>query len=140
MSKTMIKKMAVVMLFSLFVAVSPVAAQNKKAPPAAKPSNSDCSQMDDNAITTAVKQRLAKSRIVVRGLTVETHSGVVTLAGRAKASQKRRVTQQAKAIPCVKSVTNNIHSNKCAPPCEECADHSCACPPKTCVSNKNVSK
>jgi len=66
--------------------------------------------VDDAAITTAVKAKLAKDKIktLVR-VSVDTDKGVVTLTGTVEsASQKKRAEEVARGVKGVSKVVNNL--------------------------------
>ena len=70
--------------------------------------------VDDAAITTAVKAKLAKDRIktLVR-VSVDTDKGVVTLTGTVEsASQKKHAEEVARGIKGVSKVVNNLQIAK----------------------------
>jgi hypothetical protein len=85
-----------------------------KKPPKPKPPAVDCSKMDDGALTTAVKDKLANAPSL-KGQTIDVavSGGAVTLTGKVKtASNKGTATRVAKAVKCVKSVTNKLEYDK----------------------------
>lgn len=113
-----------IMLGLLMLVASLALGQNSNAGGAKKPAKPkapavDCSKMDDGALTTAVKDKLA-SAPSLKGQTIDVavSGGAVTLTGKVKtASNKGTATRVAKAVKCVKGVTNNLEYEKpVAPP------------------------
>jgi len=94
-------------------------AQNKNAggtkkTPKPKPVAVDCATMDDNALTTAVKDKLANTPSL-KGQTIDVavSGGAATLTGKVKtASNKGTATRVVKAVKCVKGVTNKLEYDK----------------------------
>jgi hypothetical protein len=87
-------------------------APKKTAKP--KPPAVDCSKMDDGALTTAVKDKLANTPSL-KGQTIDVavSGGGATLTGKVKtAGNKGTATRVVKAVKCVKSVTNKLEYDK----------------------------
>jgi osmotically-inducible protein OsmY len=83
---------------------------NTAKPKKAKASTVDCSTVDDAALAKNVSDRLAAAPSL-KGQTINATaaSGAVTLTGKVKTgSNKGTATRVAKAVPCVKGVTNNL--------------------------------
>lgn len=108
-------KRIIITVLALFLATSPVWAQDKTAKPAkAKPAAVDCTTMTDAQITDAVKAKLAGTpSLKDQTIDVATSAGVVTLTGKVKTSSSKGVaTRMAKGVPCVKKVVNNCEAEK----------------------------
>jgi len=87
-------------------------AQNSNAakPKKAKAPAVDCSTVDDAALAKTVNDRLAATpSLKGQAITAAASGGAVTLTGKVKtAGNKGTATRVAKAVKCVKSVTNNL--------------------------------
>ena len=87
-------------------------AQNSNAAKTKKPKVPpvDCSTVDDVTLARNVNERLAAApSLKGMQITATADGGVVTLAGRVKTGgNKGTATRVAKAVKCVKSVTNNL--------------------------------
>ena len=105
------KRLIILFLF-LTLAATVFARQAAIGPEKSKPNQAtvDCSTVDDAAITADVKARLAKSKSLKDlGIEVSTSQGEVTLTGAVKnGGQKGAATRLAKAVACVKKVTNQL--------------------------------
>ncbi|MEK6287559.1 MAG: BON domain-containing protein [Acidobacteriota bacterium] len=107
-----------IFVLALFLATSAVWAQNKNAKPAkAKPAAVDCSATTDAQITENVKAKLAgTASLKDQTINAATSGGEVTLTGSVKkGNQKGLATMQAKRVPCVKKVDNQITVEGAAP-------------------------
>jgi osmotically-inducible protein OsmY len=94
-----------------------ISAQNKnsKATKSKAPA-ADCSTVTDPKITESVKAKLQTPSLKDLSINVSTSAGAVTLTGSAKTStQKGTATRQAKRVPCVKSVDNQMTVEGAAP-------------------------
>lgn len=113
-------KRILITVLALFLATSPVWAQNKTAKPAkATPAAVDCSTTTDGQITDNVKAKLAKTASLKdQTIDVATSGGVVTLTGKVKTSSSKGVaTRMAKSVACVKKVDNKCEAEvKTVPP------------------------
>lgn len=89
-----------------------VLAQNQNAAKPKKPKVPavDCSTVDDVTLAKNVSDRLAAApSLKDQAITATADGGVVTLTGKVKTgSNKGTATRVAKAVKCVKSVTNNL--------------------------------
>ena len=87
-------------------------AQNANAakPKKAKAPAVDCSTVDDATLAKNVNDRLAAApSLKGQAITATASGGAVTLTGKVKTgSNKGTATRVAKAVKCVKSVTNNL--------------------------------
>ena len=98
----------------ILITTSAFALQTKPAkPPAAKPARAaavDCSSMDDAALASSVKDKLAKTpSLKDAAIDVTASAGTVTLKGTLdKPALKGVATNQAKRVACVKKVDNQI--------------------------------
>jgi osmotically-inducible protein OsmY len=84
--------------------------------PACRTTQSPEQQVDDAAITTKVKSKLASDvrLATVTNVDVNTTNGVVTLAGQVRdPGEKHAVESAAKTVPGVRDVNNNL---QVAPP------------------------
>ncbi len=111
-------KRLLITLLILILASSVVWAQNKNAKPAkAKPAAVDCSTTTDAQITENVKAKFAATASLKdQTIDVATSGGVVTLTGSVKkGNHKGLATLQAKRVPCVKKVDNQITVEGAAP-------------------------
>ena len=108
------KRVTMILLALLVCATAGIAqddsSNSPKKPKNAKPAAVDCSGFDDAAITSKVKERLAKTASLKEvPIGVETKDGVVTLSGSVKSGGLKGVaTIQSKRVPCVKSVNNQL--------------------------------
>jgi hyperosmotically inducible periplasmic protein len=113
------KKFAAVLLLCVAMVGASFAAQNKNAKPPAKPAAPKAAPapVDDGAITTAVKDKLAKTpSLKTATINVATNGGVVTLTGSVKTGGLKGVaTNVAKSVKGVKKVDNQITVEKKAP-------------------------
>jgi hypothetical protein len=103
---------SVVLLLSVLGAGGALARQDgdaAKKPKAEKPAV-DCSAVDDAAISSGVKERLAKAPSLKDAtINVDTKDGVVTLKGMVKTGGLKGVaTRMAKRVDCVKRVDNQL--------------------------------
>lgn len=109
------KKIMILVVFSILFASSAWAFQEaqapatKKTPAKAKPSV-DCSTVDDAALAASVKDKLSNTASLKDfALNATAKDGAVTLTGSVKkATNKGLATRQAKRVACVKSVDNQI--------------------------------
>jgi osmotically-inducible protein OsmY len=105
------RKILVAWLMMLLVCGA-VAAQNTSAakPKKAKAPAVDCATVDDAALTKSVNDRLAATpSLKGQAVTATASGGVVTLTGKVKTgANKGTATRVAKAVKCVKSITNNL--------------------------------
>jgi osmotically-inducible protein OsmY len=89
-----------------------VFAQNKNTAKPKKPKMPavDCSTVDDVTLAKNVNDRLAAApSLKGQAITATADGGVVTLTGKVKTGgNKGTATRVAKAVKCVKSVTNNL--------------------------------
>jgi osmotically-inducible protein OsmY len=110
-------KRLLITLLTLILASSVVLAQNKNAKPAkTKPAAVDCSTTTDAQITENVKAKFsATATLKDQTINVATSGGVVTLTGSVKGNHKGLATLQAKRVPCVKKVDNQITVEGVAP-------------------------
>jgi osmotically-inducible protein OsmY len=109
------KKIAILIAFSILISGSALAFQETMAPAtkkqAAKPKPSvDCSKVDDAMLVANVKAKLSNTASLKDYLiTATAKDGKVSLTGSVKkATNKGLATRQAKRVPCVKSVDNQI--------------------------------
>jgi osmotically-inducible protein OsmY len=81
-----------------------------KKPKAEKAAPVDCVTVDDAAITANVKDKLSKTASLKDAtINVDTKGGVVTLTGMVKMGRNKGLaTMQAKRVPCVKKVDNQL--------------------------------
>jgi hypothetical protein len=70
----------------------------------------DCSQLNDAQLTARVKEKFANTKgLKDANLTVVSQNGALILTGKVqKGTMKGLATRQAKRIPCVKEVDNQI--------------------------------
>ena len=111
-------KRILITALALTLASGAVWAQNKNAKPAkTNPAAVDCSTTTDAQITENVKAKFAgTASLKDQTINVATSGGVVTLTGSVKkGNQKGLATLQAKRIPCVKKVDNQITMEGAAP-------------------------
>src|SRR5919202_343148 len=89
-----------------------VFAQNKNAAKPKKPKLPpvDCSTVDDVTLARNVSERIAAApSLKDQAITATADGGVVTLTGKVKTgSNKGTATRVARAVACVKSVTNKL--------------------------------
>src|SRR5438105_3811103 len=102
---------------ALFLTSSAVWAQNKNAKPAkTKPAAVDCATTTDAQITDNVKAKFAATATLRdQAINVATSGGAVTLSGSVKGNHKGLATLQARRVPCVKKVDNQITMEGAAP-------------------------
>jgi len=83
---------------------------NTAKPKKAKAPATDCSTVNDAMLTKNVNDRLAATpSLKGQAVTATASGGVVTLTGKVKTGgNKGTATRVAKAVKCVKSVTNNL--------------------------------
>lgn len=103
------KRILVTLVVSL-LASSAFATQNKTATPKPTTEQVDCSTVNDSALAASVKEKLSKTPSLKDATIDVTASGAtVTLRGSlAKPQLKGVATNQAKRVPCVKKVDNQI--------------------------------
>lgn len=108
-------KRILIVLLSLILTSSALAAQNSnsstaKKPRVAKAAPVDCSTVDDAAITANVKDKLSKTASLKDAtINVDTKGGVVTLTGTVKMGHNKGLaTSQTKRVACVKKVDNQL--------------------------------
>jgi osmotically-inducible protein OsmY len=113
MKKLLITLLAVI----LILASSAVFAQNKSTKAGkGKPAAVDCSGSTDAQITENVKAKLAgTASLKDQTIDVATSGGVVTLTGSVKGNHKGLASLQARRVPCVTRVDNQITSEGAAP-------------------------
>jgi osmotically-inducible protein OsmY len=111
-----VKRILIAVLVVMLGAAA-VWAQNKNTKPAkAKAPAVDCSTATDAKITEEVKAKLQTPSLKALTINVSTNAGAVTLTGSAKTgTQKGTATRQAKRVPCVKSVNNQMTVEGAAP-------------------------
>ena len=96
----------------IFMSIVGLAVQETKGP--AKKSTAkeavDCTMVDDTKLTAEVKDRFANTKTLKEAnLGVAARTGKVTLTGKVqKGVTKGLATRQAKRVPCVKEVDNQI--------------------------------
>jgi hypothetical protein len=109
MKRTLSVLLLLVLLSSAFAAQAGdgKAAQKSKAEKAAPV---DCSTVDDQAITTNVKDKLAKTPSLKEAtINVNTRGGEVTLTGTVKVGRNKGLaTMQTRRVACVKKVVNQL--------------------------------
>lgn len=111
----MMKKTTIMIAFFVLFASNAWAVQEgqatatKKSPAKSKPSV-DCSTIDDATLAANVKDKLSNTASLKDyTFNVTAKNGAVTLTGSVKkATNKGLATRQAKRVPCVKSVDNQI--------------------------------
>lgn len=110
-------KRILISALALFLTSSAVWAQNKNAKPAkSKPPAVDCATITDAQITENVKTRFAATATLKdQAINVATTGGVVTLTGSVKGNHKGLASLQARRVPCVKKVDNQITVEGAAP-------------------------
>ncbi|HKP84554.1 MAG TPA: BON domain-containing protein [Blastocatellia bacterium] len=108
------KRILITLVVLLFVS-SAFATQNKNAAPKAAPV--DCSAVDDASLAANVKDKLSKTpSLKDANIDATASGGTVTLRGSLSKPQLKGVaTNQAKRVPCVKKVDNQITVPKAAP-------------------------
>ncbi|HST20663.1 MAG TPA: BON domain-containing protein [Blastocatellia bacterium] len=115
------KRIAItVVMLCMFVSIA-FAAQNKNATAPAKPKAApvDCSTVDDATLVANVKDKLSKTpSLKDAAINIAASNGAVTLTGSLGKGQLKGVaTNQAKRVPCVQKVVNQITVPKSdAPP------------------------
>ena len=107
-------KRILITVLAVMLGAAAVSAQNKNAKPAkANAPTADCSTVTDAKITENVKAKLQTPSLRDLTINVSTSAGVVTLTGSARTgTQRGTATRQAKRVPCVKSVDNQITVEK----------------------------
>ena len=103
---------------ALTLASSAVWAQDKTAKTSkAKPAAADCTKTTDAQITENVKAKFAgTASLKDQTINVATSTGVVTLTGSVqKGNHKGLATLQARRVPCVSKVENQITVQGAAP-------------------------
>jgi osmotically-inducible protein OsmY len=111
-------KRILISALALFLTSSAVWAQNKNAKPAkTKPAAVDCATTTDGQITENVKAKLAATATLKdQAINVATSGGIVTLTGSVKkGNHKGLASLQARRVPCVKKVDNQITVEGAAP-------------------------
>src|ERR1700687_2624683 len=110
-------KRILISALAVFLTSSAVWAQNKSAKPAkTKPAAVDCATTTDAQITENVKARFAATATLKdQAINVATNGGVVTLTGSVKGNHKGLASLQARRVPCVKKVDNQITVEGAAP-------------------------
>jgi osmotically-inducible protein OsmY len=103
-------KKILISVLTLILASSAVFSQNKSAKAAkAKPAAVDCSMTTDAQITESVKAKLAgTTSLKDQTINVSTSGGIVTLTGSVKGNHKGLASLQARRVPCVTKVENQI--------------------------------
>jgi len=106
------KRIAItVVMLCMFVSIA-FAAQDKTAKAPAKPKTApvDCSAVNDAALVANVKDKLSKTpSLKDAAIDVAASNGTVTLTGSLGKGQLKGVaTNQAKRVPCVQKVVNQI--------------------------------
>ena len=106
------KRIAItVVMLCVFVSLA-FAAQNKnaKAPAKPKPAPVDCSTVNDATLAANVKSKLSQTPSLKDAtIDVAASGGTVTLTGSLGKGQLKGVaTNQAKRVPCVQKVVNQI--------------------------------
>jgi osmotically-inducible protein OsmY len=103
-------KRILITVLAVMLGTAAVLAQNKNTKPAkAKAPAADCSAVTDARITEDVKAKLQTPSLKELTINVNTSAGAVTLTGSAKtATQRGTATRQARRVPCVKSVDNQM--------------------------------
>jgi osmotically-inducible protein OsmY len=107
-------KRTLVTVLAIMLGAAALSAQNKNAkPPKTKAPTVDCSTVTDAKIAENVKAKLQTPSLKDLTINVSTSAGVVTLTGSAKTgTQRGTASRQAKRIPCVKSVDNQMTVEK----------------------------
>ena|SRR5712692_3532752 len=104
-------KRILITVLALTLASSAVSAQNKNAKaPKAKPAAADCTKTTDAQINENVKAKFAgTASLKDQTINVSTSGGVVSLTGSVqKGNHKGLATLQARRVPCVTKVENQI--------------------------------
>jgi len=113
-------KRILVTLVVLVLVGSAFAAQNKnaKSPAKEKAPAVDCSTVDDATLAANVKDKLSKTpSLKDANIDVTASGGTVTLTGSLSKGQLKGVaTNQARRVPCVKKVDNQITVPKISTP------------------------
>src|ERR1700749_3066149 len=106
MRRTLIAGLMLMLMSGAVFAQNTNAAKPKKA----KAPAVDCSTVDDTALAKNVNDKLAAApSLKDQSINATANGGVVTLTGKVKTgSNKGTATRVAKAVKCVKSVTNNL--------------------------------
>jgi BON domain len=103
-----------VAVLALVLICGAVFAQNKNATKPRKPKIPpvDCSTVDDVTLARNVSDRIAAApSLKDQSITATADGGVVTLTGKVKTGRnKGTATRVAKAVKCVKSVTNKLEA------------------------------
>lgn len=121
-------------VLTLMLISGAIFAQNSNtAKPKAKKAKApavDCSTVDDATLTKNVNDKLdAAASLKGQDITASASGGAVTLTGKVKTgANKGTATRVAKAVKCVKSVTNNLEVEMKAAPKK----------PKAKAANKNM--
>jgi osmotically-inducible protein OsmY len=109
------KRTAILLGIFVLITGSALAAQESMAPtakkqPAKAKATVDCSKVDDAALATSVKEKLANTPSLKEfTLTVAAKEGVITLTGNVKKpTNKGLASAQSKRVACVRSVVNQI--------------------------------
>ena len=118
------KRIAILVVFSILIASSVVAYQETTAPatkkqPAKPKATVDCSKVDDATLAVNVKDKLSNTPSLKSfNITAASKGGTVMLSGSvSKPTNKGLAARQTKRVPCVKSVDNQISiEGKAAPP------------------------
>jgi hyperosmotically inducible protein len=104
-----------IVLLSLLLVGSAFATQNSNTRSTSKPKTEkaapvDCTNVDDAAITTNVKDKLSKTASLKDAtINVDTKDGVVTLTGMVKMGRNKGLaTMQTRRVACVKKVDNQL--------------------------------
>jgi hyperosmotically inducible protein len=110
-------KRLLITVLTLICASSVVWSQNANTKTSkAKAIAVDCSNTTDGQITESVKAKLAgTASLKAEPITVTTSGGVVTLTGTVKGNHKGLASLQAKRVPCVKKVDNQLTVEKAKP-------------------------
>lgn len=107
-------KRLLITVLTLILASSVVWSQNTNTKPAkAKPIAVDCSKTTDAQITESVKAKLGgTASLKGETINVATSGGVVTLTGKVKGNHKGLASLQARRVPCVQKVDNQLTVEK----------------------------
>lgn len=110
-------KRILITVLAVMLGAASVSAQNKNAKPAKSNAPTvDCSTVTDAKITESVRAKLQTPSLKDLTINVSTSAGVVSLTGSAKTgTQKGTATRQAKRVPCVKSVDNQMTVEDASP-------------------------
>ena len=106
------KKLVCVLSLVMFLSGANYASQNAKATTKKSTVKEmvDCSTVNDPKLTANVKEKFTNTKVLKDAtLGVEAQNGIVTLTGKVpKGATKGLATRQAKRVPCVKDVHNQI--------------------------------